>query len=899
MRDHGHDGRQMTEKDWKATLRERFAAEGLAPSAHREAIDEIADHLNDLYRSALRDGMSDAQAGAAVEAELARMGPLALAVGERARRKTPTEVRWGSGLVTDARHAIRSLRVNRGFSAVAILTLALGIGACTTVFSIVNALLLGSLPYPHPEQLVLLWESEANNRDRRFIVAQPTYEDWRRDTRSFSSLGIWEYRTFNVASAQEPEQVRGVRATTSLFTVLGIPPALGRVFTEEEEKPGHRVVVISDGVWRAHLGASPSAIGSSLRLNGEPYEVIGVMPRGFAFPNNLNGVWVPFAIQERDRQRGAHSFQVAGRMKPGVEFEQARADVEQVGRSLQRYEESRDEGSTMTLMSEQGLGLVRPMLTALMGAVALVLLIGCVNVANLQMGRALSRRREFAMRLALGAGVGRIARQLLTESLVLAGAGAIAGVILAWAATRTADLVLTPGFRMLPFRGEVPLAIDARVLLFAAVTAIVCAALFGFAPLIGLGRHNPQEMLRDGDRSSTAIAGIARRALVALEVALAIVVLCGAGLLIKSLTSLMQVQPGFDPADVLTLQVSLPQENTYGPPARSSWCADLSRGAEGLPGILRLGAISHLPLSGASAGRALTVEGYAPQADEDVNGAYRLTCPGYFAALGIPIIEGRDFNHRDVTNGARVAIINRAMARKYWTQGESPVGRRLKIGGPGSENPWNVIVGVAEDVRHFGLDAAPSREIYLPYSQAAWPVMTVVAKTVGDPMTWQHALRETIKRVDPDLPVAEVRSMESVVGSSTDWRQTPMRLLTGFAIIGLLLASIGVYGVLAYYVSQRTREIGVRAALGATRRQLAGMVVSQSLWPMGAGVVAGIAGSLASGRLLQQFLFEVEPGDPQVIATIVVLLTGVGLLASWLPARRAAAIDPLVALRDE
>jgi putative ABC transport system permease protein len=534
-----------------------------------------------------------------------------------------------------------------------------------------------------------------------------------------------------------------------------------------------------------------------------------------------------------------------------------------------------------------------------MGAVALVLIIGCVNVANLQMGRALARRREFAMRLALGAGLGRIARQLLAESMVLATAGGIGGVFLAWAATQAADAILTPGFRALPYRGEVPLVIDGRVLLFAAGAAAACAALFGFAPLLGLGTRNPQRMMREGDRGSTSIANVARRALVALEVALAIVVLCGAGLLVKSLSSLMHVPPGLDPHEVLTMQVSLPQADTYGPPVRESFCADLSRSAQGLPGVLRIGAISHLPLSGANAGRALTVEGYTPKADETVSGAYRLTCPGYFATLGIPLIEGRDFDHGDVTKGRQVVIINQAMAKMYWKLGESPIGRRLKLGGPRSENPWHVIVGVAADVRHFGLDSDAVREIFMPYTQAAWPTMTIVAKTAGDPMAWQSSLRDVVRRVDPDLPVAQVRSMEWIVGSSTNWRQTPMRLLTGFAAIGLLLASIGVYGVLAYYVSQRTREIGVRAALGATRRQIAAMVVRQSMLPIVAGVILGVAGSLASGRLLQQFLFQVKPGDPQVIATIVMLLIGVGLLASWLPARRAASIDPLVALRDE
>jgi putative ABC transport system permease protein len=318
-----------------------------------------------------------------------------------------------------------------------------------------------------------------------------------------------------------------------------------------------------------------------------------------------------------------------------------------------------------------------------------------------------------------------------------------------------------------------------------------------------------------------------------------------------------------------------------------------------VPGIRSIGAISHLPLGGSNAGRALTVEGYAPKADESVSASYRLTCPGYFSTLGVPMLEGRDFTDRDVTRGERVVVINRAMATAYWKDGESPIGRRLKIGGPRSENPWSTVIGVTESVRHFGLDSEARREIFMPYSQAAWPTMTVVAKTVGEPMAWQSAVRDIVRRVDADLPVAQVRPMEDVVGSSLNWRETPMRLLTGFAAIGLLLASIGVYGVLAYYVSQRTREIGVRAALGATRRQLGAMVVRQSMLPISAGVVLGVAGSLATGRLLQQFLFQVQPGDPQVIAAIVSLLVGVGLAASWLPARRAAAIDPLVALRED
>lgn len=890
------------ENPWRDRLRERLAADGLLPSAHAEAIDEIAEHLHDLHRAATAHGHSVEEADRQIDAELARMGPLAIAVAARTRKRrqshSPPDY-WHAGIAADVRHALRAMRLERGFSTVVILTLAVGIGGCTVVFSIINALLLGSLPYPNPEQLVLVMETDRDNRAQSFIVSYPNYQDWKREAGSFSAMGVWEYQSFNIASAAEPEQLPGIRASSSLFTVLGVPPALGRVFSEAEEAPGHRVVVISDGVWRTHLGASAAAVGAVLRLNGEPHEVIGVMPPGFEFPVRNNGVWVPFGLTEQDQHRGSHSFWVAARLDPGVTFETARAEIEQIGRALkQKYIENEDEGATILPMAEQGVGRLRQMLTVVMGAVSLIFAIACVNVANLQLGRALTRRREFVLRLSLGAGLGRLARQLFAESVVLAAAGGAAGVGLAWMATRGADLLLTPAFRSLPFRGQVPIVIDGQVLIFAAVASLLSAGIFGFAPLIGLRRREPAPLLRDGERGSTGTAHAARRALVAIEVALAIVVLCGAGLLVKSLAGLLAVQPGFDPRDVLTLQVSLPQENTYGPPVRESFCADLSRSVEALPGIRSIGAISHLPLSGASAGRSLTIEGREQNAQESPSATYRLSCPGYFEALGISLLEGRDFSHRDVTRGEPVAIINRVMADAYWP-GQSPLGRRLKIGGLQNDNPWMVVVGVVDNIRHFGLDSEARREFYAPYSQYAWPVMTVVAKTVGEPMLWQSSLRDAIRRVDPDLPASQVRSMESVITASVNWRQTPMRLLTGFAIVGLLLASMGVYGVLAYYVSQRRREIGVRAALGATRHQLAGLVMRQSLPPVMAGVVLGIAGSFASGRLLQEWLYQVQPGDPHVIGSIVTLLIGVGLLASWLPARRAAAIDPMTALREE
>jgi predicted permease len=892
----------MAQNDWLNRVRERLAAEGIAPSSHREALDEIAEHLNDLHRAAERDGKSDDEAAAIVEAELARMGSVAAAIRRRSRHanKGPDPGGWFAGVAADFRHGVRSIRLHRGFSSLAIVTLALAIGACTAVFSIINALLLGSLPYPSPEQLVIAMGTDRDNRAQTFIVSYPNYEDWRRDARSFTSMGIWEYLTFNVASAAEPEQVQGVRASASLFSVLGVSPALGRIFTDSEDESGHRVAVISDGLWRSHLGGRDSAIGTTLRLNGEPYEVIGVMPKGFQFPWRNNGVWIPLSVTDQDRQRGSQSFWVAARIKPEISFESAKADIEQVGLSLQqRYPQNQDEGATIQPMSEQGLARLRNMLTVLMAAVALVLVIACVNVANLQVGQALARRREFMLRLSLGAGFGRLVRQLFAESAVLAVAAAIGGLALAWLATRAADQVLAPGFRSLPYRGEVPITMDTRVFAFTIGITAITALLFGFVPMIGFRRRDPAVLLRDGERGSTGTANLLRRAMVAIEITLAIIVLCGAGLLIKSLSGLMRVDPGLDARDVLTMQVSLPQADAYGPPIRRSFCADLSRAADGVPGIRGIGAVSHLPLSGASAGRSLTIEGRVAQSPEDgASATYRMSCPGYFAALGIAVLKGRDFSDRDVTTGEKVTIVNRTMADRYWPN-QDPIGKRLKIGSLDNDNPWMTVVGVIDNVRHFGLDNDVRPEFYAPYTQLAWPVMTIVAKTAGEPMLWQSSMRDVVRNVDPDLPIAQVRPMDAVVSASVAWRETPMKLLSGFAVVGLLLASIGVYGVLAYYVSQRTREIGVRAALGASKRQLASLVVRQSLLPMIAGAIVGVTGSLATGRLLQDFLYEVEPGDPQVIVSIVTLLVVVGLLASYLPARRAAAIDPMVALRDE
>jgi putative ABC transport system permease protein len=856
----------------------------------RDVREEVAQHAADVRRQALRDGLGAAEADRLAQAEMARLDML---VAQLPRRH------WWSGTVLDVGHGWRLLRRQRGHSVLVVATLAISIGGCTAVYSLFNALLLRPLPFPDSHRLVLLWETDADDPRTMFVVAAPNYADWAASTRSFETLGIWSEMTFNVASASAPEQVDGLRASSSLFRVLGIPAQLGRVFTSEEDASGAFVAVISDALWRSQFAGRHDVIGQSLRLNGTPHEIVGVMPAGFEFPYRGAGVWVPLALTPQDQERGAHSFWVAGRLKDSVTFEQAQGEIERLGAELrQRHVENRGEGATVMLMSDYGVRQTRRTLQVLAGAVGLVLAIACVNVASLQLALGLGRRREFATRLSLGATYARLLRQVGIEALLIAGVAGGAGIAVAWVATRIMDLALPPGFLRVMFRGDVAVVLDSGAVGVAVAVSSIAALAFAFAPLIGLPRTSASAM-REGGRGATRAAATARRVLVTIEVALAVVILAGAGLMTKSLAALLQVDPGIASDNVLTMRVSLPQRDTYGRPERAAFCQNLAREVNAVSGVIRASAVSHLPLTGANAGRALTIDG-RPQAaaNEGPSASYRLACPGYFETLGIPLLAGRDFTHDDQTGQTDVTIINRAFADRYWPNGGA-LGERIKLGGFDSPNPWLTIVGIAENVRHFGLDSAPPREIYRPYAQAVWPVMTVVAKTVADPATWERPLRAALARVEPDLPAASALTMNDVVRRSVGWREAPMRLLAGFALIGLLLAAFGVYGVLAYYVSQRAREFGVRAALGASKSALCALVLRQSAAPLITGIVVGLFGSIGAGRLLSGLLFDVVPSDPVVLSSVVGILLAVSFVSSWWPARRAALVDPSTVLRDE
>jgi putative ABC transport system permease protein len=884
-------------RDWAAYIRERLASDGSAP---QEAIDELAAHLDDVYRDALKSGASPEQARIAAEHELDAMGPLARALGRRGPFNAPRARRDARmrALFGDLSHGFRLLRLRPGVSLLISLTLAVGIGLSVAVFSMHDAVLGRALPYADPSKLVLVWESDANDRTDAGsnIVAAPVYEDWRQRSRTLSNLGIWEYTRANVNGGSDPKQVPAARASASFFETLGVQPALGRTFTAAEDEPGHRVVVISDAVWRSQFAADKTAVGRTLRVNDVDHTVIGVMPPSFAFPQSSTGVWVPIAYTADDHGRGSHSFYVVGRLAPGNTIADADAEFARIGADLAKaHTENASESATVSPLREFGMRTMSRTLGALAGAVAFVLLIACVNVANLQIGLSFARRREFVVRLALGAGIGRIARQLFGEGLALAAAGGVAGVGLAWLITRALDGIVGPSFFILPFRGKVPIGIDGRTLAFAVAVSIACALLFSFAPLVGLRRESMAPALQNGSRGVTRSALGLRRSLVAAEVAMAIIVLSGAGLLIKSFTNLLGVDSGLKADRVIGMQVSVPQKDTYGPGERATFCEDISRAAA--PGAGRVfsafGAISHVPLSGANAGRGLAIEGFTSPPNDEPSAFYRIVCPGYFETLGIPVSPGRDIAASD---RAPVVVVNRAFADTFWPRLD-PIGRRIKI--TYGENPWMTVVGVAGNVKHYGLDQEVRPEIFVPYKLNAWPSMTLVARTSGDiTPAARLAMGDVIKQAYPGLPAGRVWTMTSIVGDSLQMRASLMRMLLIFAGVGLMLSAIGVYGVLAHYVTQRSRELGVRVALGCSRAGIVGLVLRQSLAPMMAGAVIGIAASLFTNRMLSAVLFKTTPRDSAVLATITILVVAVGIAASWIPAHRAAGVDPTLALRD-
>jgi putative ABC transport system permease protein len=868
-----------------------------------ELSEELQAYLDAAVEAKLGTGMPREEALWAARVE---MGSL------EAAKDAVRDAGWERHFETlwqDVRYAARGLARAPGFTAVAVLTLALGVGANSTIFTIINGTLLKSLPFPEPDRLVLVWKTHDYEPGDISIVSAPNFWDWQRHNETFESIAIFDSagKGYNLAAEsgqREAEQVSGVRVTAEFFRVLGVEPFLGRGFLPEEETLGRdREVVLDYGLWASRYGADPALVGRTIRMDGEEYTVVGVMPPEFQFQfwSGPRRVWVPAGFTAGDQGRDSNSFVAIARLEPGVTLEQAQADLATIQGRIAQQHPDHEAGTSVSLvpLGEYDLSDARWLMGALLAAVGFVLLIACVNVANLQLARGAGRTRELAIRRALGAPPLRIARQLLVESLCLAGLGGAAGLAMAFWGSSLLIGVLPRSLSYIPFRPLGGIEVDGRVLGFTLLVSSLAGLVFGLAPVLRWCRPGAGNPLNErGDDRDSRRGNRLRHALVACEVALTLEVLCGAGLMIQSMARLLGVDPGFEAAGVLTMRMSLPQVNTYyGPPENAGFCQDLQDSAGGVAGVSSVGAVAHLPLRG-NAGRGFHLEGQpVPQSGETPNAAYSVACPGYFRTMGAPILAGREFTVRDTLEATQVIVINEVMARKFWPD-QDPLGRRIRLHLAG-EQPWLTVVGVAGNVRHWGLDNETRPQFFRPYEQAAWPTMNIVAKTTGAPMSFAAPIRRALTRVEPDRPVSGIVPMEDIVGASVGPRRFAMLLLSAFALLALVLAGVGIAGVVSYSVAQRTREIGIHATLGARARDMVGMFVGRTMAWVVAGLAVGLALALASTRLLRTLLFDVQPADPAVLGVVSVLLAVIALVASYLPARRAARVDPLVALRCE
>jgi putative ABC transport system permease protein len=806
-------------------------------------------------------------------------------------------------MLADLRYALRALRKSPGFTLVAALTLALGIGANSAIFSVVNAVLLRPLPYRAPEQLVTVSHYYPSLNGLEAPVSGPGFVDYRDRTRAFDAVAVETAWRPNLTGRGDPERLTGARVSGRFFAAVGVPAALGRTLRPDEDDPGReRVVVLSDGFWRRRFGGDRAALGQTLTLNGEPYEVVGVMPAGFRdFFVPQAEFWRPLALTAEQLTAGRTNewLSLTARLKPGSTIEQARAEMRTLaGQLKQQYPDAYppDWSLTVTSLHERGTGQVRPALLVLFGAVGFVLLIACANVANLLLARAAGRSREVAVRAALGAPRRRIVRQLLTESVVLALGGGLLGLAVAQFGVRALG-ALNPA--SLP--GDA-ISLDAPVLVFALVLSVATGLLFGVAPALQVSRAALQETLREGGRGAAGDRGAqtVRRGLIVAEVALALMLLAGAGLLVKSFARLQGVSPGFDGRNVLTATIALPDAKYPRDTQQVAFFDQLLPRLAAIPGVEAVGTASSLPLTGASWTGTFTVEGYDPPANQPGPwGDIRLIGGDFAGALGVPLRRGRLFTERDGPGAPRVAVVDEQMVRRFWPN-ENPIGKRLAFGAAeGEETEWMEVVGVVGHVRQQGLDDDAHVQLYLPYRQQGGGGMAVMVRTSGDPLRAVPLVRAAVQAVDRDQPISQVRTMDEILTNSVGRRRLTTVLLAVFAGFALMLACVGLYGVTAYAVTQRTREIGVRMALGAAGPQVVGAFVRDGLRLVAVGLAVGLVGALGAGRLIASQLYDVRPGDPATLAVTAATLAVVAVLASYLPARRATRVDPMTALRSE
>jgi putative ABC transport system permease protein len=806
-----------------------------------------------------------------------------------------------SGLFQDLRYALRQMSKSPGFTLVAVITLALGIGANTAVFSVVDQVLLHPLPYPDSDRIERVSETfEGIPGDD---AAPANYLDWVAQAQLsqnpvFALMAASRGWQGSLSAGERPERIKGTMATPSFFTLFGINPILGRGLVESDAQPGNdHVVVLAYGLWQRYFGPDRGIVGRNIRLNGEQYSVVGVMPPNYS-PDDYGELWVPSPwgvpthplVPDKDPRafRDRKYLDVWARLKPGVTPQQARAVLDTISRRLEKqYPDSNNKmGVSFLPLREYVVGDIRPVLLVLLAAVVVVLLIGCANVANLLLARAAVRAREISIRTTLGASRRRLLRQLLTESVLLASLGGAVGLLLAVAAV-PALLALSPA----DIRQFKQIGINREVLAFSFLASIICGVVFGLMPALQASRSNPSEFLKEGERGSTGNRGRTRSALVIAEVGLSLVLLVGAGLLVKSFTRLMEVNPGFDPEHLLTFNIALPSSTDAA--RQLAFYQQVVQRLQALPGVRAVGAVSRLPMTGGNSSRSFNIPGN----EKDYNADIRICTADYFHTMGIPLVKGRNFTENYVGGSLKVAVVNEALARTVFP-GQDPIGKQLTHYGP--DDLTLQIVGVVGNVRHVGLDREPRSEIYQMLGQAQWPSMFVAIRSAtSDATSLTSAAQNAVWSVNKDVPLANIRTMQELIANSVQRRRFSMLLLAIFAAVAMLLAAIGLYGVMSYSVAQRTKEIGIRMALGARRPDVVALVVKQGMALVLMGIVAGTVLSLAMTRLIAGMLFGISATDPLTFAGVAVLLGAVAFLANYVPARRGASVDPMVALRYE
>ena len=816
----------------------------------------------------------------------------------------------------DLSFGARTLWQKPAYSAIAILTLALGIGANTAIFSVVNTVLLKPLPFAEPDQLTALGQQTAQNRAILSQFSFRNFADLRDQSQSFDRLAAYYNTNLTLTGDREAQLLRGTVATADLFPLLGVSPTLGRTFLAEEDAagggPGGRPAILSWQSWQDHFGGDAGVIGRSIDLNNAPFTIVGVMPAGFRFPvqPQPTEVWISTALDNEQPMgpgaimvsRGYRGWRAIGRLRPGVTLEQAQAEATVIAGALavQFPEANKDMGIGVRPLLESMVGNLRPTLLILLGAVACVLLIACVNVANLLLERAISRQREIKMRLALGASGARIVRQLLTESVLLAGLGGVAGTLLAvWGM----DLIVALSPDSLSRVAETEL--DARVLAFTALVSLATGIAFGLAPALLVSKTNLAESLQEGRRGATASVQTTRmrNLLVIAEVAVALVLLVGAGLLVNSFVRLQQVAPGFDPGQALTFNVAPSADRTTDPSQIAGFYRELTERLQVLPRVVNASVIFQLPLGGRAASTSVAIEGRPVDPGDRPTAVIQMAGPEYFRTMGIPLVKGREFTDRDDLGAPPVLIINEAMARQHFPN-EDPIGKRIAPGFstvPVSENDTGMreVVGIVADVKHQSLQGPPQPEIYFAQAQMPMAAMTVVVRATGDLRALQTTVRSVVQSLDSNAPVYGVRTVEEVLDRAVATPRFNTLLLGLFASVALLLTTVGLYGVMSCSVSENTQQIGIRVALGAQRSDVLKLIVGQGVMLTIAGVVLGLVAAYGLTRLMSSLLFGVGSTDPWTFTGVALLLLCVAAVACYLPARRAMNLDPMVALRQD